>query len=93
MCGKPYFVFLCGPTGAGKSRLLQKVCDLLGDKNPTDFEIITDDLVEKFLGYRAGIFSICGDMKIKGLENILTNSTLIKKFNNKYYSSKQELKT
>ena len=92
MYTKPYFVFLCGPTGAGKSRLLQTVCDLLGDKNPTDFvRLSIDDRVEEFFGYREGISSICEDMKSKELENTLTNSTLIKNFNNNYYSSKQEL--
>jgi len=92
----PYLIITNGPTGSGKSGLVQKVINTY-QLSPTYTECLIDNLIENHPRYKQAVDNIiksyCTDIKMcPSLENILLHPTpaLIKKFNDAYFKVRKE---
>jgi len=61
----PYFIITAGPTGSGKTKLIDKTLDYLGISNELFERLMIDDLVENNQNYKMQIKNIIMEEKSK----------------------------
>lgn len=94
---KPSIIFTAGPTGSGKSKLVEKTLELLYHKRtPPEFkEFLIDDFVENSQSYKASVDNIiqefdCKTSRTDGKCNLITPSkNLLKAFERAYFQTRK----
>lgn len=97
MSGKPYLIVTNGPTGSGKTKLIDETLNQLNIVDRKYVKVLIDDIIESHPVYKALVKKIINNVqkKCKNKKECVTdkyvkpNDTLLKKFDDAYFSTRK----